>query len=91
MEARFFFFPGIRKTGFFIHPFIFIHLTQIGILFFFRHQNKIVPIRKAKKNVIWILPWYDMLFFPFIPFRISRGLTNSTADLDESFSSYKCV
>ncbi|KFK32428.1 hypothetical protein AALP_AA6G240600 [Arabis alpina] len=32
-----------------------------------------------------------MLFFPFIPFRISRGLTNSTADLDESFSSYKCV
>lgn len=32
-----------------------------------------------------------MLFFPFILFRISRGLTNSTDDVDESIASSKCV
>lgn len=32
-----------------------------------------------------------MLLFPFIPFRISRGLTNSTDGIDESVASYKCV
>lgn len=32
-----------------------------------------------------------MLLFPFIPFRISRGLTNSAAGMDESVASYKCV
>ena len=32
-----------------------------------------------------------MLFFPPIPFRISRGLTNSTDSMDEFLSSYKCV
>ena len=32
-----------------------------------------------------------MLVFPFIPFRISRGLTNSPDGMDESFVSYKCV
>ncbi len=32
-----------------------------------------------------------MLLFPFIPFRISRGLTNSIDSIDESVASYKCV
>lgn len=32
-----------------------------------------------------------MLLFPVIPFRISRGLTNSTDGIDESVGSYKCV
>lgn len=29
-----------------------------------------------------------MLFFPFIPFRISRGLTNYTDGMNKSLSSY---
>lgn len=32
-----------------------------------------------------------MLFFPVIPFRISRGLTNSTEGMNEFVTSYKCV
>ena len=39
---------------------------------------------QSESNILKSFHWYDMLVFPFIPFRISRGLTNSPGGMDES-------